>query len=73
MVNLLGDLWEDGEPNWAAAAVFPNVKIHVYGKMEARPGRKMGHLTALASTGAAAKGTVLAARNAMRIRLSEDD
>ncbi len=73
MVNLLGDLWDHGEPNWAAAAQFPNVKIHVYGKLQARPGRKMGHLTALASTAAAAKGTALAARNALGFRLEEED
>lgn len=47
MANLLGDLWSDGEPDWAAACRLPNVKVHLYGKMEARTGRKMGHLTAL--------------------------
>ena len=51
MANLLGDLWpaaEAGEPDWAAACAFPDVKLHLYGKLEPRPGRKMGHLTALA-------------------------
>ena len=48
MANLLGDLWAGGEPDWAAACAFPDVKLHLYGKAEARPGRKMGHLTALA-------------------------
>lgn len=47
MANLLGDLWSQGEPDWSAACNFPNVKLHLYGKTEARPGRKMGHLTAL--------------------------
>ncbi len=47
MANLLGDLWADGEPDWPAAISVPNVKLHLYGKLEARPGRKMGHLTAL--------------------------
>jgi 5-(carboxyamino)imidazole ribonucleotide synthase len=47
MANLLGDLWRDGQPDWNAACAFPAVKLHLYGKMEARPGRKMGHLTAL--------------------------
>ena len=47
MANLLGDLWEGGEPDWAAALAFPDVKLHLYGKSSARPGRKMGHLTAL--------------------------
>lgn len=50
MKNLLGDIWNGGEPNWAGAAGIPNVKLHLYGKMSPRPGRKMGHLTALASS-----------------------
>jgi 5-(carboxyamino)imidazole ribonucleotide synthase len=50
MVNLLGDLWANGEPDWCGALAFPDVKLHLYGKEEARPGRKMGHLTALADT-----------------------
>ena len=47
MANLLGDLWDAGEPDWAAACASPSVKLHLYGKLAARPGRKMGHLTAL--------------------------
>lgn len=50
MINLLGDLWQQGEPNWAAALELPGVKLHLYGKREARPGRKMGHLNCLAAT-----------------------
>lgn len=50
MVNLLGDLWAEGEPDWAAACAHPGVQLHLYGKVEARPGRKMGHLTAVAPT-----------------------
>lgn len=50
MANLLGDLWEAGEPAWARALANPSVKLHLYGKQEARRGRKMGHLTALAET-----------------------
>ncbi|HXE55012.1 MAG TPA: 5-(carboxyamino)imidazole ribonucleotide synthase, partial [Tepidisphaeraceae bacterium] len=50
MVNLLGDEWKQGEPNWSAACAIPDVKLHLYGKSEPRPGRKMGHLTALADT-----------------------
>jgi 5-(carboxyamino)imidazole ribonucleotide synthase len=50
MANLLGDVWEAGEPDWEAAAALANVKIHLYGKLAPRPGRKMGHLTAVAST-----------------------
>ena len=73
MANLLGDLWDRGEPNWAAAARFPNVKLHVYGKLQPRPGRKMGHLTAFGQTAAAAKGAVLAARAALNQNLPEED
>jgi 5-(carboxyamino)imidazole ribonucleotide synthase len=65
MANLLGDIWEHGEPNWAAALRFPDVKLHLYGKSTPRPGRKMGHLTALASTGDEAKARVIAAREAL--------
>ena len=50
MINLLGDQWAQGEPNWSAATAIPNVKLHLYGKLAPRPGRKMGHLTALAPT-----------------------
>jgi len=66
MANLLGDLWNDGEPDWAAACRFPEVKLHLYGKAAARPGRKMGHLTALARTPEEALAKVLAAREALR-------
>lgn len=50
MANLLGDVWENGEPDWKKALEIPNVKLHLYGKAEARKGRKMGHLTAMAET-----------------------
>jgi 5-(carboxyamino)imidazole ribonucleotide synthase len=50
MANLLGDVWENGEPNWAAALSDPNIKLHLYGKEDPRPGRKMGHLTSMAAT-----------------------
>lgn len=63
MANLLGDLWQDGEPNWAAALELPNVKLHLYGKAEARVGRKMGHLTALAPTADEAVAAVQKARS----------
>ena len=48
MVNLLGDLWSSGEPDWERALELPGVALHLYGKAGARPGRKMGHLTAWA-------------------------
>jgi 5-(carboxyamino)imidazole ribonucleotide synthase len=47
MVNLLGDLWEAGEPGWDAILDKPRAKLHLYGKGTARPGRKMGHYTCL--------------------------
>ncbi len=50
MMNLLGDIWSEGEPDWVAATAVSNVKLHLYGKLAPRPGRKMGHLTALAAT-----------------------
>jgi 5-(carboxyamino)imidazole ribonucleotide synthase len=62
MANLLGDLWQNGEPNWAAACAFPDVKLHLYGKIEPRSGRKMGHLTALAGTAEEAGRRVIEAR-----------
>jgi 5-(carboxyamino)imidazole ribonucleotide synthase len=65
MANLLGDLWRDGEPDWAAACAFPEVKLHLYGKAAPRPGRKMGHLTALAGSPEEARQLVLHAREAL--------
>jgi 5-(carboxyamino)imidazole ribonucleotide synthase len=64
MANLLGDLWSEAEPDWAAACRSPHVKLHLYGKVEPRPGRKMGHLTALAPTVEEAEQLVLEARRA---------
>ena len=49
--NLLGDLWHDGDaPPWSPLLAHPNVKLHLYGKHQARPGRKMGHYSILAPT-----------------------
>jgi len=55
MLNLLGDLWFDAqgrrrEPNWASALAVPQVHLHLYGKREARKGRKMGHVTITGET-----------------------
>ena len=50
MVNLLGDLWNDHDPDWASALDDPRVALHLYGKAAPRPGRKMGHLTAWADS-----------------------
>jgi 5-(carboxyamino)imidazole ribonucleotide synthase len=61
MVNLLGDLWFDGdaprEPAWIEVLQHPSAKLHLYGKAEARPGRKMGHVTCLGETLGAALAT----------------
>jgi 5-(carboxyamino)imidazole ribonucleotide synthase len=67
MANLLGDLWQQEEPDWAAALAFPDVKLHLYGKQSPRPGRKMGHLTALASTTDEAARLVRSARTALTL------
>lgn len=44
MLNLLGDLWEGGEPDWTSLLAHPSALLHLYGKADARPGRKMGHV-----------------------------
>ncbi|MBJ6608897.1 MAG: 5-(carboxyamino)imidazole ribonucleotide synthase [Candidatus Thiothrix moscowensis] len=49
MVNLLGDVWHDAQPDWLALLQSPSTKLHLYGKREARPGRKMGHYCTLAA------------------------
>ncbi len=70
MANLLGDCWfTDGtaagrEPDWAAALTVPGVRLHLYGKTEPRPGRKMGHLTAVAASAEEARSRVTTARHA---------
>jgi 5-(carboxyamino)imidazole ribonucleotide synthase len=68
MVNLLGDLWSGGEPDWPRLLAIPGLRLHLYGKHAARPGRKMGHFTVLAPGLDAALETVLAARAAIGIR-----
>jgi 5-(carboxyamino)imidazole ribonucleotide synthase len=66
MVNLLGDAWERGEPKWENALKDPGVKLHLYGKSEPRPGRKMGHLTALGGTVDAARRAAINARERLK-------
>ncbi|MDZ7778787.1 MAG: 5-(carboxyamino)imidazole ribonucleotide synthase [Gemmatimonadota bacterium] len=65
MANLLGDLWNEGSPDWATGLAEKAVRLHLYGKGEARPGRKMGHLTTTAATAAEAEARVRAARSAL--------
>jgi len=66
MANLLGDLWENGEPNWAEAIAQPDLKLHLYGKTEPRSGRKMGHLTATASSAEEAAQLVRRCRKSLQ-------
>lgn len=65
MVQLLGDLWAEGEPDWAAALDDPSIHLHLYGKAEPRPGRKMGHLTCVGDNAADALQRVIDARIAL--------
>lgn len=65
MANLLGDLWVNGEPDWQTLLGMPDIYLHLYGKTEPRPGRKMGHLTTLAATPEAAARRVKEARETL--------
>jgi 5-(carboxyamino)imidazole ribonucleotide synthase len=65
MANLLGQLWSPSAPCWRDALQDPTVKLHLYGKREAREGRKMGHLTVLAETPEEAADRVCRARAAI--------
>lgn len=76
MVNILGDIWfesKDGaehyrEPDWSRLYAVPNLKLHLYGKHHARPGRKMGHFTVIGEDPAKVLETALSARAAIGIR-----
>lgn len=68
MVNLLGDLWAQGAPRWERVLGSPRAKLHLYGKQEARPGRKMGHYICLAGTAAKARTEALALRRSLARR-----
>ncbi len=61
MLNLLGDLWLDGAPPWAQVLALPGTHLHLYGKLKASKGRKMGHLTLTGATVGAVRATALAA------------
>ena len=73
MANLLGGIWVNGEPDWVGAISDANVKLHLYGKSEPRPGRKMGHLTAVGSTAQHARESVIRARENLASRRSAND
>ena len=68
MVNLLGDLWAEGEPDWSHVLAEPRASLHLYGKMSARPGRKMGHITVTASNPEEAERTARALRTSVITR-----
>ncbi|MBK8119856.1 MAG: 5-(carboxyamino)imidazole ribonucleotide synthase [Sulfuritalea sp.] len=73
MVNLLGDLWylkdphHSHEPDWGNLLAVPNLKLHLYGKHHARPGRKMGHFTVVGSDAQKVQESALAARRLIGI------
>jgi 5-(carboxyamino)imidazole ribonucleotide synthase len=67
MVNLLGDIWGNGEPRWDAVLRHAGAHLHLYGKREARPGRKMGHVTVCEGTSALALDVALAIRRDLGI------
>lgn len=58
MLNLLGDVWQQGQPNWLGVLREPSARLHLYGKKDARPGRKMGHVVVLDADVAASKACV---------------
>ena len=68
MANLLGDLWgEDGTPpDWSSVLSIPDMHLHLYGKRDAKPGRKMGHLTVRGKSADDARSKVTAARDGLR-------
>jgi 5-(carboxyamino)imidazole ribonucleotide synthase len=60
MLNLLGDLWRDGTtPAWEQVLALPGVHLHLYGKLKASKGRKMGHLTITGATVPEVRATAL--------------
>ena len=66
IANLLGELWAKGaHPDFTPVLASPKTRLHLYGKRSARPGRKMGHVAAIAESPAAAVQRAVAARNAL--------
>lgn len=63
MVNLLGECWSGGQPNWAAVFEQTETRLHLYGKEVPKPDRKMGHITSLGTTSDQAVTAAFAARN----------
>lgn len=72
MLNLLGDLWfraggSEQVPDWAGVLALPGTHLHLYGKLSARPGRKMGHLTITGADVASVRATALQAAQRLGI------
>ena len=68
MLNLLGDLWVDGAPPaWDKVLALPGAHLHLYGKLKASQGRKMGHLTLTGASVAEVRATALAAAELLGI------
>lgn len=72
MLNLLGDIWPDdgrhgGVPDWAAVLALPGTHLHLYGKLDAKKGRKMGHLNVTGATVAQVRATALEAARILGI------
>jgi 5-(carboxyamino)imidazole ribonucleotide synthase len=71
MLNLLGELWfrtgRESTPDWAGVLTLPGAHLHLYGKLSARPGRKMGHLTVTGADVAAVRATALQAAQRLGI------
>ena len=63
IANLLGDVWAEGEPHFDRALEVDSVRLHLYEKHTARPGRKMGHLSAIGDTPEEAVTRVLEAKS----------
>ena len=61
MLNLLGDLWLQGSPDFAQVLALPGAHLHLYGKLQPKPGRKMGHMTVTAASVAQVQAKALAA------------
>jgi 5-(carboxyamino)imidazole ribonucleotide synthase len=62
MLNLLGDIWpEDGAPPWEQVLALPGTHLHLYGKLKASKGRKMGHLNVTGASIAQVRSTALQA------------
>ena len=72
MVNLLGDLWDDGDPRGDAVLAPAGAHLHLYGKREPRPGRKMGHITVTGRSPDEAAATAVTCRDNARRRLHLD-